>query len=74
MPEGAYAVVLWQADDPARVVQKTDDVGRTVRSLIPLIRILVEVHGMNPKAPPPPFNEKVMGYACRGLRARTRSS
>jgi hypothetical protein len=23
--------------------------------------VLMEVHGFDPKAPPPPFNEKVMG-------------
>jgi hypothetical protein len=59
-PDGACAVVYWEAPDIARVFQRLmtseEPFDRWFRD-----RILVEVHGMNPAAPPPPMNEKVMG-------------
>ncbi|MEO7222434.1 MAG: hypothetical protein ABIY37_08175 [Devosia sp.] len=60
MPTGAYAVVYWEAPDIAAVYQQmmTSDepIDRWFRD-----RILVEVHGINPAAPPPPMNEKILG-------------
>ena len=60
MPEGAFAVVYWEAPDIAKVFQTlmTSDApfDKWFRD-----RILIEVHGMSPSAPPPPMNEKVMG-------------
>ena len=59
-PEGAYAVVYWEASDIARVFQSRmtsqEPFDKWFRD-----RILVEVHGMNPSAPPPPMNQMVMG-------------
>jgi hypothetical protein len=59
-PDTAYAVVYWEAPDIGRVYQtlmtSDDPFDKWFRD-----RILIEVHGMNPSAPPPPMNEKVMG-------------
>jgi hypothetical protein len=60
MPTGAFAVVYWEAPDIGKVLElmmtSTDPIDVWFRD-----RILIEVHGVNPAAPPPPMNEKVMG-------------
>jgi hypothetical protein len=60
MPEGAYAVVYWEAPDIAKVFQQLMTSQKPFDKWF-RDRILIEVHGMNPSAPPPPMNEKVMG-------------
>lgn len=59
-PEGACAVIYWEAADIGMVFQQLmmseEPFDKWYRD-----RILIEVHGMNPSAPPPPMNEKVMG-------------
>jgi Family of unknown function (DUF6176) len=60
MPTGAFAVVYWEAADIGKVFEQLmtsqEPIDKWFRD-----RILIEVHGMNPSAPPPPMNEKVMG-------------
>lgn len=62
MPEGAYAVVHIEAEDVGRVFEQLmtsqEPFDKWFRD-----RILIEVHGVNPSAPPPPMNEKIMGPA-----------
>ena len=59
-PEGACAVVYWEAPDIATVFKQLmtsqEPFDKWFRD-----RVLIEVHGMNPSAPPPPMYEKVMG-------------
>ena len=59
-PTGACAVIVWEAPDISVVFKEL------MTSEQPFDRwfrdhVLIEVHGMNPGAPPPPLNEKVMG-------------
>jgi hypothetical protein len=59
-PEGACAVVYWEAADIPRVFRdlmtSNEPFDKWFRD-----RVLIEVHGMNPSAPPPPMNEKIVG-------------
>lgn len=53
-------VVYWEAPDIgavfAQLMTSQEPFDKWFRD-----RVLIEVHGMNPSAPPPPMNEKVMG-------------
>jgi hypothetical protein len=59
-PAGDFAVVYWEAPDIGKVFQtfmtSQDPFDAWFRD-----KVLVEVHGMNPKAPPPPMNEHILG-------------
>ena len=59
-PMGDMAVVYWEAPDIGKVFQhfltSTDPFDVWFRE-----KVLVEVHGMDPSAPPPPMNELVLG-------------
>jgi hypothetical protein len=59
-PSGDFAVVVLEAPDIGKVFQHffTSDVpfDQWFRE-----KVLVEVHGMDPSAPPPPMNEKIIG-------------
>jgi hypothetical protein len=61
MPAGDFAVVFWDADDVGKVFQhfmsSNDPFDVWFRD-----KILVEVHGMSPTAPPPPMNEAILNY------------
>ncbi len=60
-PMGEYAVVYWEAKDIKKVFQhfmtSKDPIDKWF-----LEKILVEVHGMNPSAPPPPMNAQVWNF------------
>jgi hypothetical protein len=58
-PMGDFAVVYFDADDPAKVFE------RFMTSQDPFDvwfreKILIECHGMDPSAPPPPINETIL--------------
>jgi hypothetical protein len=60
-PMGDFAVVYWEAKGIKKVFQ------HFMTSADPfdkwfLEKFLVEVHGMNPSAPPPPMNEQVWDF------------
>jgi hypothetical protein len=60
-PGGDFAVVSWEARDIGQVfhhfMTSKDPFDLWFRD-----RVLVEVHGMNPAAPPPPLNESVLQF------------
>lgn len=62
-PMGDFAVVYWEADDIGRVfhhfMTSSDPFDVWFRD-----KILVDVHGMSPSAPPPPMNEPVLSYSA----------
>jgi len=59
-PAGDVTVVYWEAADIGKVFQafmtSQDPFDQWFRD-----KILIEVHGMKPNAPPPPMNEHVLG-------------
>ncbi len=59
-PQGDFAVVHWEVDDVGKafhhLLSSTDPFDKWFRD-----KILVEVHGMDPNAPPPPLNETILG-------------
>ncbi|WP_332701239.1 hypothetical protein [Devosia sp.] len=58
-PNGDFAVVYIEAKNPGEVMQKMmtseDPFDRWFRE-----KVLIEVHGMDPSAPPPPPNEEIL--------------
>ena len=56
-------MVFWEAPDISRVFQhfmtSTEPLDQWFRD-----KILVEVHGMSPTAPPPPLNEQILDYSA----------
>ena len=59
-PMGDFAVVYLEAPDIGKVFQQfmasDSPFDKWFRD-----KLLVEVHGMDPAAPPPPMNEKILG-------------
>ena len=59
-PMGDFAVVYWEAPDIGKVLHQllTSDApfDKWFRD-----HVLIEVHGMDPAAPPPPMNEAILG-------------
>ncbi len=58
-PMGDYAVVYWEAADISNVFKQfltsTDPFDKWFRE-----KILMEIHAMDPAAPPPPMNESIL--------------
>jgi hypothetical protein len=58
-PMGDFAIVSIECDDPARVNEgffsSQDPFDQWFRE-----KILIECHGLDPAAPPPPLNEKII--------------
>jgi len=59
-PMGDFAVIYWEAPDIGKVFQhllgSQDAIDVWFRD-----KVLVEVHGMDLAAPPPPMNERILG-------------
>jgi hypothetical protein len=58
-PAGDFAVVVWEADDPAKVFQafmaSKDPFDQWFRE-----KVLTDVHGFSMSGPPPPMNEQIV--------------
>jgi hypothetical protein len=59
-PMGDFAVVYWEAPDIGKVFHEfltsSDPFDKWFRD-----KVLIDVHGMDPSAPPPPMNQVILG-------------